>query len=226
MRVAALGVAVLVVAAMAATAWAQFPAGTTAAVLSFIDADGGHVSVNRHWYGAGGQDTQVYPFTPYFWNSCLPGDGAIMTLITSPVGYPPPGLTSSGAYTTQFLDKLSQQITQGLQSASQSQSDPKLQQMIAGMRTPGNPAYEALKVGLGQVNTLNYYEDYGYATFLMIRWEWKWPFPGCYPTIVTVPEGYGIPFVSLVQQQQGDQQVAATQPFLPLPTAGTWVRRR
>ncbi|HKV45598.1 MAG TPA: hypothetical protein VJT32_13150 [bacterium] len=192
--------AVLAVGAFAAVAWAQFPAGTTAAVLSFIDADGGHVSVNRHWSGTGGQDTQVYPFTPYFWNSiCLPGDGAIMTLLTSPVEYPPSGLTSSGAYTSQFLDKLSQQIAQGLQSAPQFRNNTQLQQLIAGMRTPGSPAYEALKVGLGQVKTLRHYEDYGYATFMMIKWEWRWPFPGCYPTITTVPEGYGIPFVSLLR---------------------------
>lgn len=176
---------------------AQMPAGTTNAVLSFIDAAGGHVSVLRHWHGAGGQDTQVYPFTPYFWDSCLPGGGAIMILLTTPVGYPAPGLKSAEAYTSQYVSAVGQQVAQGLQQTPQAQNDAQLKRIIAGVVTPGDPVYEALKAGIGTVNSLSAYQDYGYASFMMMKWEWRWPFPGCYSTITTVPEGYGIPFVSL-----------------------------
>jgi hypothetical protein len=181
---------------------AQMPAGTANAVLSFIDAAGGHVSVLRHWHGVGGQDMQVFPYTPYFWNSCLPGDGAIMILLTSPVGYPPPGLKSVEAYTSQYASAVGRQVAQGLQQVPQWQSDAQLKRIISGLATPGDPAYETLKAGVGSVNSLSAYEDYGYATFMMIRWEWRWPFPGCYSTVTTVPEGYGIPFVSLVRSER------------------------
>jgi hypothetical protein len=192
---AAVAVITLLLVAAVGTARAQYPAGTTNAVLSFIDAVGSHVSVLRHWHGVGGQDTQVYPFTPYFWNSCLPGDGAILILLTSPVGYPSPGLTSAEAYTSRYLGALGQQIAQGLQQG-QTRNDMQLQRIITGVTTPGNPAYEALKAAVASVNSLSAYESYGYATFMFIKWEWRWPFPGCYPTVTTVPEGYGIPFVS------------------------------
>lgn len=178
---------------------AQMPAGTTNAILSFIDAAGGHVSVLRHWHGAGGQDTQVYPFTPYFWNSCLPGDGAIMILLTSPVGYPPPGLKSAEAYTRQYVGAMGQQVAQGLQQAPSSQDDVQLKRIISGVVTPGDPAYEGLKAAVGSVNSLSAYEEYGFATFMFVKWEWRWPFPGCYSTVTTVPEGYGIPFVSFAR---------------------------
>jgi hypothetical protein len=196
-------IAVMIGAALLASpeapASAQMPAGTTNAVLSFIDAAGGHVSVLRHWHGAGGQDAQVYPYTPYFWNSCLPGDGAIVILLTSPVGYPPPGLKGAEAYTSQYVSAVGQRVAQGLQQAMQAQNDAQLKRIIAGVTTPGDPAYEALKAGVGSVNSLSAYEDYGYATFMFVKWEWRWPFPGCYSTVTTVPEGYGIPFVSLVR---------------------------
>lgn len=178
---------------------AQMPAGTTNAIVSFIDAAGGRVSVLRHWHGAGGQDTQVYPYTPYLWNSCLPGDGAIMILLTSPVGYPPPGLKSAETYTSQYVNAVARQAAQGLQQSPQAQTDAQLKRIISGLVTPGDPAYEALKAGVGSVNSLSAYEDYGYATFMFVKWEWRWPFPGCYSTVTTVPEGYGIPFVSFAR---------------------------
>ena len=194
-------VGVAVLAFHEAPVSAQMPAGTTNAVLSFIDAAGGHVSVLRHWHGVGGQDTQVYPYTPYFWNSCLPGDGAIMILLTSPVGYPPPGLTSAEAYTSRYVSAVGQQAAQGLQQAPQAQSDAQLKRIISELVTPGDPVYEALKAGVGSVNSLSAYEDYGYATFMFVKWEWRWPFPGCYSTVTTVPEGYGIPFISLARRR-------------------------
>lgn len=175
---------------------AQWPAGATNAVLSFIDAAGGHVTVLRHWHGMGGQEVQVYPLVPYFWDTCLPGQGAIMILLATPVGYPVPGLTSSQEYTGRFVTQMGQWIAQNLQSAPQAQDSQQLRRIIEGLVTPGDPAYEALKSAIGLVNSLSAYEDYGYATFLMVKWEWRFPFPGCYPTVVTVPEGYGIPYVN------------------------------
>lgn len=165
-------------------------------MLSFIDAAGGHVTVLRHWHGMGGQEVQVYPLVPYFWDTCLPGQGAIMILLATPVGYPVPGLTSSQEYTGRFVAQMGQWIAQNLQSAPQAQDSQQLRRIIEGLVTPGDPAYEALKSAIGLVNSLSAYEDYGYATFLMIKWEWRFPFPGCYPTVVTVPEGYGIPYVN------------------------------
>lgn len=175
---------------------AQWPAGSTNAVLSEIDADAGYVGVLRHWHGAGGDDVKVYPFTPYSWNSCAPGDGAILTLLTSPVGYPPPGLQSSAEYVAHYVNAIGQGISRGLQTLPQAQGNAQLQQIIAGMTTPGDPVYEALKVGVGTVNSLSAYEDYGYATFLFLKWEWRWLWPGCYGTVQTVPEGQGVPYVA------------------------------
>lgn len=87
---------------------AQLPAGTTNAVLSYVDAAGGHVSIVRHWRGPGtGEGTQVVPFTPYFWDGCLPfQSGALMVLVTSPIGYPPSGLTSAEAYAAQYIGRI------------------------------------------------------------------------------------------------------------------------
>lgn len=194
--VAATLIALVLVATGVQPLSAQWPAGTTNAVLSFIDAAGGHVTVLRHWHGMGGQDVQVYPLTPYFWDSCLPGQGAIMILLATPVGYPAPGLTSSQEYTSRVVAQMGQWIAQNLQSAPQAQGSQQLRRIIEGLVTPGDPAYEAIKSAIGFVNSLSAYEDYGYATFLMIKWEWRFPFPGCYPTVVTVPDGYGIPYVN------------------------------
>jgi hypothetical protein len=190
---------------------AQLPAGTTNAVLSYVDATGGHVSIVRHWRGPGtGQDTQVVPFTGYFWNGCLPfQDGALMILVTSPIGYPPPGLTSAETYTTQYLTRLGQALSSSVAGSAaqlvqgQSGARQNLQQIAFGLTTPGDPAYEAMKAALGQVNSLSAYEDYGYAVFMFIRWKWIYvPFPVAAPCAQidfrTVPEGYGIPFVTQI----------------------------
>jgi hypothetical protein len=207
LTVVAIGVALLVSQGVPVSA--QAPAGTTNAVLSYVDAADGHVSVVRHWSGPGtGQDTQVVPFTPYFWDGCLPfQNGALMFLVTSPVGYSPPGLTSAEGYTTQYLARLGQALSSSVAaSAAQLAQDQtaavqNLQQIAAGLTIPGDPAYEAMKTALGQVNSLSAYEDYGYAVFMFVRWKWIYvPFPVPAPCAQvdfrTVPEGYGIPFVA------------------------------
>jgi hypothetical protein len=206
----AAGIVVLVFAgSFAVRVNAQLPAGTTNGVLSYVDAAGGHVSVVRHWHGPGtGEDTQVVQFTPYFWDGCLPfQSGALMVLVTSPIGYPPPGLTSAEAYTAQYLARLGQDLsnTMVMGAAQLAQAQPaasqNLQQLALTLTTPGDPAYEELKAVLGQVNSLSSYEDYGYAVFMFIRWKWIYvPFPVPIPCAQvdfrTVPEGYGIPFVN------------------------------
>jgi hypothetical protein len=187
---------------------AQHPAGSTNAVLSFIDAAGDHVDVNRHW-PASPQEFQVYPFVPYFWHSCLPGDGAIVMLLIGP-GYAPPFGTSADAYTRQYLASLGASIARGFSQTPQ--ADANLQAVIRGMVTPGDPAYESLKAVVMQVNDLAHYESYGYATFLFIRWKWDLPTPGCRMDVITVPEGYGIPYVA----KAAASSLAATRPIRPL----------
>jgi hypothetical protein len=210
-RAAAILAALAAVGAVLAApnAQGQMPAGTTEAVLSYVDAAGGHVSVVRHWHGPGtGQDTQVYPDTPYFWDGCLPfQNGALMFLVTSPVGYQPPGLVGSEEYTSRFLAGLGQALSSAVSAgASQVPADQQdarrnLQAVAIGLTTPGDPAYEAMKAVVGQVNSLDAYEKYGYAVFMFIRWRWVYiPFPVPVPCsqidFRTVPEGYAIPFVA------------------------------
>ena|GEM_PF-775188 len=206
-----IAVTLLVAIGLAApTTSGQTPAGTTNAVLSYVDAAGGHVSVVRHWHGPGtGEDTQVFPQTPYFWDGCLPfQNGALMFLVTSPVGYPPPGLTSAEAYTTQYLARVGQALGSHVAasaaqlSADESQGRANLERIAAGLTTPGDPAYEALKAAVGQINSLSNYEDYGYATFMFIRWKWVFVLFGAAPVacadvqVRTVPEGYAIPIIT------------------------------
>lgn len=151
------------------------PAGATAAVLSFVDAAAGGVEVIRHWPGAA-SDTMVYPFIPYFWDGC-PGVGAIMMLITGPAGLP----TGGEAIATAL--------------AARPAGDPAAQAAIArvieNLRTPGDPAVEALKAASPWVSDLQSYERLGYAVFLFIYWQGF----RCVVTVRAVPEGYGIPFV-------------------------------
>ena len=80
------------------------------------------------------------------------------------------------------------------------------------MVTPGDPAYESLKAVVMQVNDLAHYESYGYATFLFIRWKWDLPIPGCYTEVITVSEGYGVPYVA----KASPSSPAATHPIRPL----------
>lgn len=151
------------------------PAGSTAAVLSFIDAAAGRVEVVRHW-PEGPAETPVYPFVPYFWDGC-PGPGAIMMLITGAAG----GLPSAARIAGALL--------------ARPPRDPSAQaaivHVVEKLRTPGDPALEALKAAVPWVSDLASYERWGYAVFLFIRWQGV----RCALTLEAVPEGYGIPFV-------------------------------
>jgi hypothetical protein len=141
--------------------------------------------------------------------TCLPGDGAIVMLLIGP-GYAPAFGTSAEAYTRRYLASLGARIARGLSQAAQAEAN--LQTVIRGMVTPGDPAYESLTAVVMQVNDLAHYEAYGYATFLFIRWKWDLPAPGCRTDVITVPEGYGIPYVAGVAASS----LAATLPIQPL----------
>ncbi len=151
------------------------PAGSTGAVLSFVDAAAGRIEVVRHWPG-GSTETAVYPFVPYFWDGC-PGPGAIMMLITGVPGGPPSAARIAGAL------------------EARPPHDPDAQavitRLVERLRTPGDPAVEALKAAVPLVSDLTSYERRGYAVFLFIHWQGVW----CVLTLEAVPEGYGIPFV-------------------------------
>ncbi len=154
---------------------APAPAGTTAAVLSMIDASAGRVEVVRHWPWEA-VDVDVYPFVPYFWDGC-PGPGAVMVLVTGPPGTPlePAGLARA----------------LGAHLPSDRSARESLVRIIDGLRTPGDPDAEALKAASPWVSDLATYEREGYAVFLFIHWQGV----RCAVTLRAVPEGYGIPFV-------------------------------
>ncbi len=153
----------------------QEPAGSTAAVLSFVDAAGGAVEVIRHWPGTASA-VLVRPFVPYFWDGC-PGPGAIMMLVTGPASAPPTPIRIAGALEARMP------------------RDPvahaEIARVVAALRAPGDPAFEALKVAAPWMSDLVTYERWGYAVFLFIHWQGV----RCGMTLRAVPEGYGIPFV-------------------------------
>ena len=150
------------------------PAGSTSAVLSFIDASAGGVEVVRHWPEAP-FDVMIYPFVPYVWGGC-PGPGAIMMLITGG-----PGAALLG------------RIISALEQPDVGNPDARAEiaRIIQELRTPGRPAQEALKAAAPWVGDLASYERWGYAVFLFIHWQGLW----CAITVRAVPEGYGLPFV-------------------------------
>lgn len=197
LRPVLLATAVVLVMGQAAAAALYLP-GSTNALVSYVDAPGGFVDVRRHWPWAP-SDVQVVPYRLYVWNSCLPGDGAILILLTSPIDLPPPWAALSTYYApstepaqfvqTYVLGRLGQ-LAQAI-----GPTQPALARALAQAVTPGTPGYEAVKAAWPYVTSLRTYERYGFATFLLIRWEWRFPFPGCYPRVVSVPEGYGIPDV-------------------------------
>lgn len=154
---------------------ASAPAGSTAAVLSFVDASAGRVEVVRHWPSAA-WDVEVYPFVPYLWNGC-PGPGAIMMLVTGPVGGLPLPERVAGAL--------------GSRLPASGPARDQLARIIKALRTPGDPAEEALKAATPWVSDLSTYERMGYAVFVFIHWQGI----SCGVTVQTVLEGYGIPFV-------------------------------
>lgn len=154
------------------------PAGGTAAVLSFVDADAGRVEVVRHWPRAS-SDVDVYPFVPYFWSGC-PGPGAIMMLVTSPGPVGPP-----------LVDRIGRALAGRPRDPGAPGEAMEIARIAAALRTPGDPAEEALKTVAPWVSDLRTYERLGYAVFLFVRWQ------GIHCAVIfkAVPEGYGIPFV-------------------------------
>jgi hypothetical protein len=167
----------LLVLAESPSAGQPIPAGGSAAVLSFIDAAAGRVEVVRHWPWAS-SDLDVYPFIPYYWGAC-PGPGAIMMLVTGPGSGPP----------------LVARIVQGLLKRPWVSTTPRpdhgIVEVVAALRTPGDPAWEALVAATPWVSDLATYERLGYAVFLFIHWQGI----RCTVTLRAVPEGHGIPFV-------------------------------
>ncbi len=191
-------VMVVFLAMGAPAAAAPYPPGSTNALVSYVDGASGFVEVRRHWPW-GPRDVQVVPYRLYFWNTCLPGDGAILILLTSPLDFPPPWAPLSAYYSpstepaqfvqTYVLGRLGQ-LGQAI-----GPTQPALARALTQAVTPGTVSYEAVKAAWPYVTSLRTYERYGFATFLLIRWEWRFPFPGCYARVVSVPEGYGIPDV-------------------------------
>ncbi len=177
---------------------AVYAPGSTNALASYVDGEGGFVEVRRHWPWAP-SDVQVVPYRLYFWNTCLPGDGAILILLTSPLDVPPPWAVLSTYYapSTEPAQFVQTYVLGRLGQLGQAigPTQPALARALIQAVTPGTLSYEAVKGAWAYVTSLRTYERYGFATFLLIRWEWRFPFPGCYARVVSVPEGYGIPDV-------------------------------
>jgi len=153
------------------------PAGGSSAVLSFIDAAAGRVEVVRHWPWAS-SDVDVYPFVPYLWGAC-PGTGAIMMLVTGPGTGPP------------LATRIADVLVKRLRVPTLSPSNLEIMRIAAALRTPGDPAVEAVKAAVPWISDLGSYERLGYAVFLFIHWQGV----RCTVTLRAVPEGYGLPFV-------------------------------
>jgi len=197
LRVALLVIVVLLTMGPPVAA-ALYPPGSTHALVSYVDGDGGFVEVRRHWPRAP-REVQVIPYRLYFWNTCLPGDGAILILLTSPLDLPPPWAALSPYYApeTEPAAFVQAHVLGRLGRIGQAigPTQPALARALIQAVTPGTASYEAVKAAWPYVTSLRTYERYGFATFLLIRWEWRFPFPGCYARVVSVPEGYGIPDV-------------------------------
>ncbi|HEV2356046.1 MAG TPA: hypothetical protein VGZ23_00270 [bacterium] len=166
------------------------PAGSTAAVLSFVDGAAGRVEIARHWPEAP-VDVDVYPFVPYFWNGC-PGPGAVMILVTGPAASPPGAFSSNEGRLARLPDiaaRLSTAVRETGRGEAGEHDD--LMRMSSSLRTPGDPFLESVKAWAPLIADLATYERDGYAVFAFITWQgWR-----CGVTLRAVPEGYGIPFV-------------------------------
>jgi hypothetical protein len=161
-------------------------------ILSAVLGD--HVEVVREWPRRP-VDIQVYPYVPQFWRGCAPGQGAVATLITAPLDVPPSWALLSSYYAPQA--RVEAVISGHLASQGRRMENrwAELSYWLARLTTPGDPVREAAKMVLPEVRSMATYEKYGYAVFLLLTWEWRSPRPGCYPLLVSVPEGYRIPFV-------------------------------
>ncbi|MDR5693734.1 MAG: hypothetical protein QN198_05160 [Armatimonadota bacterium] len=169
--------------------------GTSQDLGIFLSAIlGDHAEVTRGWPQKP-TDIQVFPYTPQFWKGCAPGQGAIATLITAPLDLPPfwAGLSSYYAPKARVEAVISAHL--GSQGRSMGGKEVVLANWLVRLATPGDPVREAGKAVFPEVRNMATYEKYGYAVFLLLKWEWRSPRPGCYPTLVSVPEGYRIPFV-------------------------------
>lgn len=169
-----------------------YPAGSTNAVLSVIHD--GFAEVTRWWPG-NPTDVDVQPWTLYWWNSCLPGDGAIMILLEVPVDLPPAWALTGGYYDPATVaSRVLEAMRAPLMRTAASTSVEHVREALRKMTIPGQLEYEVLKGAAPEIRSMNVYEKYGYAVFLFIKWEWSFP-PGCKTTIESIPEGYGIPYV-------------------------------
>lgn len=161
------------------------PAGSTAAVLSFVDGAAGRVEIVRHWPEAP-VDVDVYPFVPYFWDGC-PGPGAVMILVT---GSPAPSpIEVRLTRLREIVARLSAVVREAGRREAPEGDD--LLPLSASLSTPGDPFLESAKTWAPRIADLRTYERAGYAVFAFITWQgWR-----CGVTFRAVPEGYGIPFV-------------------------------
>jgi len=184
----------LIVSVMLCAAWpgpaalGPVPAGSTGAVLSFIDAAAGRVEVVRHWPEAPG-DVDVYPFVPYFWDGCA-GPGAILMLVAGPVPPIGPGPRPPLPAATRTLGFLLADALRP-QAGTDAGELAALRQLAASLRTPGDSLRAAVASLAAPIADLDSYERHGYAVFAFFTWQgWR-----CGVTLRAVPEGYGIPFV-------------------------------
>ena len=162
-------------------------AGLSAAVLSFVDAASGRVEVVRHWPNAPA-DFDVYPYVPYFWGGC-PGPGAVMMLLTAPAS---PDIPQSSMSDDAIAAAIGNQLSAAVRRVASAPFDTsELQRLVSGIRSPGEPIFEAAKLLGPRIANLTTYERNGYAVFAFILWQgWR-----CGVIVRAVPEGYGIPFV-------------------------------
>lgn len=190
-----LGVIAVTILPWAVRGGGMYLPGTTNAVLSFIDDT--HVEVVRYW-PARPTDVTVAPFSPQFWDFCLPGMGAIMILLTAPLDLPPVwALANPGYFDPDEAARRVLPLVLGQVRSNVGRIDnPQVRAGLTDALLPGNPAYEQLKAVVGsEVRSLATYQKYGYAVFMFIKGGWFLWFPICETTIETVPEGYGIPYV-------------------------------
>jgi hypothetical protein len=174
--------------------WA-LPPGTTNAVLSFIGET--EVEVVR-WWPSRPRDVNVRPLVPHFWDFCLPGQGAIMILLTVPVDLPPVWALADrdyfdpDAHVRRVLPPLVGQVGAGVRRID----DAQVRETMLRSLMPGSLLHEQLKAAVAtEVRSMRMYQRYGYATFLFITGGWWGPFPICRTAVRSVPEGYAIPFV-------------------------------
>ena len=114
-----------------------------------------------------------------------------MVLLTAPPV--PNGAIAARATEHERLQLLGAHLAAGVAAAwgAQLGGIDELRQLASRLRTPGDPAIEALKVLLPLVADLRSYERRGYAVFAFTVWQgWR-----CGVILRAVPEGYGIPFV-------------------------------